>query len=405
MKAFRSFMNFGKTVNARFQHNYKQSFSYQNHLKALGIGALFGINKYYRDQQNIQCTSQKQELDSLYKEAYLQNKIKDGDFSNVLLLGGNANKELAQDIADILGLQLGDLKLNRFADGEVQIQINESVRGKDVYVIQPTCSPVNENLMELLLLVSALRRSSAKRITVIVPYYGYARQDRKVAPRVPISAADVARLLETMGIDRMVSVDLHCGQIQGFFSPRIPVDNLESNKVALNYFVNIWRKNPDNDFVIVSPDAGGVARAKKFQELFNHHTGQNYGLAMIIKQRDAPGQIAQMNLVGNVEGKSAIIIDDMIDTAGTLCEAAKSLKEQGAKNVYAFATHGLFNGKAFKNINESIMEQIIVTDTTPKKPGEQESDKILRLSVAPLLAEAIVRVQHKMSISKMFKVQ
>lgn len=223
--------------------------------------------------------------------------------------------------------------------------MKDNVRSKDVFIIQSTSPPVNENLMELLLMVSTMRRASAKKINVVIPYYGYARQDRKTAPRVPISAADVARLLETVGVDRVILVDVHSGQIQGFFGPRVPVDNLEANLVALNYFVE-QKKIPLRDIVVVSPDAGGVTRAKNFQALLSSVGVKETSLAMIIKQRKAAGEIGTMHLVGSVEGKQAIIIDDIIDTAGTLVEATKVLKEKGALSVSCFATHGLFTGKA-----------------------------------------------------------
>ncbi|KAL4439526.1 hypothetical protein ABPG74_003928 [Tetrahymena malaccensis] len=372
--------------------------------KILGFASLVCLERFYNFHQKAQAYNSTP-FDAKLKEQYhRQIPELDNFFSNVVLFSGNANHDLADEIAKILGIKLGDCQVSRFADGEVAISINESVRGKDIYVVQPTCTPVNENLMELLLLVSTLRRASARKINVLVPYYGYSRQDRKTAPRVPISAADVARLLETVGVDRVISIDLHCGQIQGFFGPRVPVDNLEANVVALNYFVQQGNINLSNT-VIVSPDAGGVARAKKFQELFNKKTGQECSLAMIIKQREAPGKIAQMNLVGQVEGKHAIIIDDMIDTAGTLCEAAKTIKSFGAVGVSAFATHGLFSGNAFNNIKNSVLENIVVTNTTPKKPGEENIDKITRLSVAPLLAETIYRVQKKQSVADLFNLK
>jgi ribose-phosphate pyrophosphokinase len=236
--------------------------------------------------------------------------------------------------------------VGRFADGEVSIEVKENVRSKNIYIIQSTCPPVNENLVELLLMVSTMRRASAKKINVIIPYYGYARQDRKTAPRVPISAADVARLLETVGVDRVVLVDVHSGQIQGFFGPRVPVDNLEAQMVAMNYFVE-QQDLEMKHIVVVSPDAGGVARAKKFLGLMDSVGVKDCNLAMIIKQREGAGKIGSMHLVGSVQNRHAIIIDDIIDTAGTLSEASKALKEHGALSVRCFATHGLFSGKAF----------------------------------------------------------
>jgi ribose-phosphate pyrophosphokinase len=256
--------------------------------------------------------------------------------------------------------------------------------------------------MELLLMVSTMRRASAKRINVVIPYYGYARQDRKTAPRVPISAADVARLLETVGVDRVILVDVHSGQIQGFFGPRVPVDNLEANLVALNYFVE-QKKIPLKDIVVVSPDAGGVTRAKNFQALLSSVGVKETSLAMIIKQRKGAGEIGTMHLVGSVEGKQAIIIDDIIDTAGTLVEATKVLKEKGALSVSCFATHGLFTGKALENMRKSQLDQVIVTNSIPPKETE-ETAKVIRLSVAPILAEAIFRIQTRTSISSLFSI-
>lgn len=235
----------------------------------------------------------------------------------MVIFTGNSNEALAREIAETLKIELGSIKVGRFNDGEVSIEVRDNVRSKDVYIIQSTSPPVNENLMELLLMVSTMRRASAKKINVVIPYYGYARQDRKTAPRVPISAADVARLLETVGVDRVILVDVHSGQIQGFFGPRVPVDNLEANLVALNYFAE-QKKIPLKDIVVVSPDAGGVTRAKNFQALLSSVGVKSTSLAMIIKQRKAAGEIGTMHLVGSVEGKQAIIIDDIIDTAGTL---------------------------------------------------------------------------------------
>eukprot|EP00597_Dinobryon_sp_UTEXLB2267_P015296 CAMPEP_0170116126 /NCGR_PEP_ID=MMETSP0020_2-20130122/12026_1 /TAXON_ID=98059 /ORGANISM="Dinobryon sp., Strain UTEXLB2267" /LENGTH=300 /DNA_ID=CAMNT_0010344069 /DNA_START=1157 /DNA_END=2059 /DNA_ORIENTATION=- len=258
------------------------------------------------------------------------------------LFTGNSNKLLAADIANQLGMSLGKINVTHFADGEVNVIVNENVRGKDVYIIQPTSPPVNESLMELLLMISTMRRASARKITAIIPYYGYARQDRKMQARVPISAADVARLLEAMGIDRVVAVDLHCGQIQGFFGPRVPLDNLDGGMVGVSYFGDMDLVNP----VIVSPDAGGVYRAKQFREALSKKHDVDCGLAMIVKQRAKANEIDKMDLVGSVEGCDAIIVDDMVDTAGTLCTAAALLKEAGARRVFAFCSHGVLSGPA-----------------------------------------------------------
>lgn len=276
--------------------------------------------------------------------------------------------------------------------------VHENVRGKDVYIIQPTSPPVNEHLMELLLMVSTMRRASARRITAVIPYYGYARQDRKMTARVPISAADVARLLEAMGVDRVIAVDLHCGQIQGFFGPRVPVDNLDAGTVGVEYFGDLNLYNP----VVVSPDAGGVYRAKKFRDGLNQTHRVDADLAMIIKQRRGAGQIERMDLVGSVEDSDVVIVDDMIDTAGTLCTAADELKAKGARRVFAFASHGLFSGPASSRIQKSCLEQVVVVNTVPLRGPATTNKKIHQLSVAPLLAETIRRVHNKKSVSALF---
>ena len=323
----------------------------------------------------------------------------------MVIFSGNSNKALAEEISEILKIPLGKIRVSRFNDGEVNIQVQENVRSKDVFIIQSTSPPVNENLMELLLMVSTMRRASAKKINVVIPYYGYARQDRKTAPRVPISAADVARLLETVGVDRVILVDVHSGQIQGFFGPRISVDNLEANLVALNYFV-AQKKIPLKDIVVVSPDAGGVTRAKNFQALLASVGVKDPSLAMIIKQRKGAGEIDSMHLVGAVEGKQAIIIDDIIDTAGTLCQATAELKKQGALTVSCFATHGLFSKTAFERIMNSGLNQVIVTNSIAPRCdlSDYEKARIIRLSLAPILAEAIFRIQTRVSISALFAV-
>ncbi|CAK75766.1 unnamed protein product (macronuclear) [Paramecium tetraurelia] len=386
------------------------TFRHQNIFRNYGkqfmlVGLLSTI--CYRQKLSLQVNPNIKQYGDNLNRAFKRALVPEDDFyKNTIILSGNSNKELAEEIAEYLNIKLGSVTIGRFADGECQIQVLDNIRGKDVFIIQSTSPPVNDNLMELLLLVSALRRASARKIIVVVPYYGYARQDRKCAPRVPISAADVARLLETVGVDRLISVDLHCGQIQGFFGPRVPVDNLEANLVAQNY-LSLQKKYEFKDVAIVSPDAGGVYRAKKFQEQFDqHHPGMQSHLAMIIKQREGPGKIASMNLVGQVKGKDCIIVDDIIDTAGTLSEAARVLKEQGAKRVFAFATHALFSGKAFAHLGAPFLDQIIVTNTIPSKPQEEVlGDKICRLSVAPLLAEAIYRVQKKESVSTLFDIK
>lgn len=318
----------------------------------------------------------------------------------IKIFSGNGNMALSLEIARHLGINLGKATVGRFADGECNVVINENVRGKDCYIIQPTCPPVNDNIMELLLMVSTLRRASARRITVVIPYYGYARQDRKMQARVPISAADVARLMEAMGIDRVIAVDLHCGQIQGFFGPRVPVDNLDGGIVGLDYFGGKDLHNP----VIVSPDAGGVYRAKKFKEGLAHkYDMKDVGLAMIVKQRARAGSVDQMDLVGDVTNCDCILVDDMIDTAGTLCKAADVLVANGARRVFAFASHGLLSGPGNERIANSSMEEVVILNTIPTSPQRAANEKLTELSVAPLLAQAIFNIHAKKSISALFK--
>eukprot|EP01084_Bolivina_argentea_P036541 67589_1 len=337
-------------------------------------------------------------------EAEVEEAHKRHRWRQLKIFSGSANEELASEIATVLGTQLSSLKIGRYADGEIGIQILENVRGKDVFIVQPTCPPgVNDNLMELILLISTMRRASVHSITAVLPYYGYARQDRKMRSRVPISAADVARLLESVGVDRVVAVDLHCGQIQGFFGPNTPCDNLDGSVVALPYFASKEVGLSPNKTVVVSPDAGGVYRAKQFREGL-HAMGLDAKLAMIIKQRESANQVSQMDLVGDVDGCDCIIVDDMIDTAGTLCKAGKELKKRGAKRIYAFATHGLFSGPAIDRINNSCFEKVVVCNTVPIR-GKGKSDKILQLSVAQLLAKAIESIHFRKSISSLFNVR
>ncbi len=303
------------------------------------------------------------------------------------VFSGTANEEFAKKVAKNLTLPLSDATIRRFSDGEIGVQISESVRGKDVFIIQPTCAPANDTLMEILIMTDALRRSSANSITAIMPYFGYARQDRKAAPRVPISAKLVANLLETAGIDRVVTIDLHAGQIQGFFD--IPVDNLYGNIIFLDY---IKRKNLKNP-VIASPDIGGVARARAF--------ANKLGVDMVIidKRREQANVCEVMNIIGDVEGKDIILVDDMIDTAGTITKGAAVLKEKGASSVMACCTHAVLSGPAYKRIDSSVLDELIVSDTIPLK---QKSDKITVLSVAPLFSEVIRRVYHNESVNGLF---
>eukprot|EP00919_Chromeraceae_sp_WS-2016_P036163 GHVR01085844.1.p1 GENE.GHVR01085844.1~~GHVR01085844.1.p1 ORF type:complete len:535 (+),score=115.37 GHVR01085844.1:206-1606(+) len=320
------------------------------------------------------------------------------EFGDFLIFSGNSNLPLAHSAAKHLGSKLGAIKVQRFADGEVQLQVLESLRGKDVFIVQSTCPPVNENLVELLLMISTCRRSSAEKITAVIPYYGYARQDRKLSSRVPISAADVAKLIETMGVDRVIAVDLHSGQIQGFFGQQVPVDNLEAQVIGLKYFVEKGLKDP----IIVSPDAGGVYRARKFQEGLIARGVSNAGLAMLIKQRRVANEIERMDLVGSVFESDVVIVDDMIDTAGTLCEAARELRRHGARRVFAFATHGVLSGAAVERIRGSYIEEVVLTDTIPYSQEARDCNKIKQLSIAVLIADAIRRVHQKESLNILF---
>ncbi len=308
---------------------------------------------------------------------------------NLKVFTCNANPELAKEIANMIGVPMGDSEVIHFSDGEIQIRLNESVRGADIFVIQPTSAPVNQHLMELLIMVDALKRASAKSINVVIPYYGYARQDRKARARDPITAKLVANLIETAGAHRMISMDLHATQIQGFFD--IPVDHLLGVPILADFFA---KKNLD-DIIIVSPDHGGVTRARKMAERLGAP------IAIIDKRRPEPNVAEVMNIVGNVEGKTAILIDDIIDTAGTITIGADALMEAGAKEVYATCTHPVLSGPAKERINNSQIKELVVTNTIPI-PEEKKIDKIKILSVAPLIGEAIIRVHEQVSVSKLF---
>jgi len=303
------------------------------------------------------------------------------------LFSGTANPKLAEEIANHLDQKLSKITVTRFSDGEINVQIGETVRGTDVFIIQPTCPPTNDNLMELLIITDAMRRASAKSITAIVPYFGYARQDRKAAPRVPITAKLVANMMEKAGIDRVVTLDLHAGQIQGFFD--IPVDNLYGSILFFNYFKEMNLQNP----IIASPDIGGVARARYF--------ANRLGLDIVIvdKRREKANVSEVMNIIGEVEGKDVILIDDMVDTAGTLVNAARALKEKGANSVRAFATHGILSGPAFDRLRNSELDQLIITDTIPLR---QECEKIKILKSGWLFAEVIRRIMHNESVNRLF---
>ncbi|EDM24067.1 ribose-phosphate pyrophosphokinase [Caminibacter mediatlanticus TB-2] len=303
------------------------------------------------------------------------------------LFSGTANPKLSEDIAYYIDRPLSKITVNRFSDGEINVQIGESVRGIDCFIIQPTCAPANDNLMELLIITDAMRRASAKSITAIIPYFGYARQDRKAAPRVPITAKLVANMMEKAGIDRVVTLDLHAGQIQGFFD--IPVDNLYGSILFFDYFKEIRLKNP----VIASPDIGGVARARYF--------ASKLGLDMVIvdKRREKANVSEVMNIIGDVKGKDVILIDDMVDTAGTMVKAAAALKENGATSVRAFATHGVLSGPAIDRIKNSVLEELIITDTIP---FNKDCKKIRVLKTGKLFAEVIRRIVYNESINKLF---
>jgi len=305
---------------------------------------------------------------------------------------GNSNQALAQKICEHLDIPLGDAIVKRFSDGEINIEINESVRGKDIFVIQSTCHPGNDNLMELLIMTDALKRASARRINAVIPYYGYARQDRKVSPRAPISAKLVADLITAAGATRIMTVDLHAGQIQGFFN--IPVDHLYAFPVILDYLSKKF-SNGEN-LVIVSPDAGGVERARAFAKRLKAK------LAIIDKRREAANISQVMNIIGDVEGKTAILLDDMIDTAGTLTHAATALLEHGAREVYASATHPVLSGKALTRLKDSSIKEIVVTDTIPLMGETARFERIKVLSVARLLAEGIHRIHVEDSVSSLF---
>ncbi len=301
----------------------------------------------------------------------------------------NSNIELAQEIAKHIGIDLGKSSVTRFSDGEIQINIEESIRGSEVYIIQSTSAPVNQHLMELLIMIDALKRASAKTINVVIPYYGYARQDRKARAREPITAKLVANLLETAGATRVITIDLHATQIQGFFD--IPVDQLLGVPILANYFED----KKLNDIVVVSPDHGGVTRARKMADRLKAP------IAIIDKRRPRPNVAEVMNIVGNIEGKTAILIDDIIDTAGTITLAANALVENGAKEVYACCTHPVLSGPAMERIQNSSIKELVVTNTIVL-PDEKRTDKVTQLSVAPLLGEAIIRVHEQLSVSKLF---
>ena len=311
--------------------------------------------------------------------------------SKLMVFTGNANPELAQKIAESLDSRMGNATVGQFSDGEIAVEINENVRGKDVFILQSTCAPTNDNLMELILMVDALRRASAARITAVVPYFGYARQDRRVrSARVPISAKVVADMMVKAGVDRVMTMDLHADQIQGFFD--VPVDNVYGSPILLD---DIERQNYD-DLVVVSPEVGGVVRARAIAKQLNAD------LAIIDKRRPQANQAQVMHIIGEIEGRTCVVVDDMIDTAGTLCKAGEALKDHGAARVVAYATHPILSGPAVDNITNSVLDEVVVTDTIPLADHARRSGKIRQLSVAGLIAEAIRRVSNEESVSAMF---
>jgi ribose-phosphate pyrophosphokinase len=312
------------------------------------------------------------------------------DKSDIKVFGGTSNPGLTLEVCEYIGIEPGKISAKTFSDGETQVEIGENTRGRDAFILQSTCTPVNDNLMQLLIIVDALKRASAKRITAVIPYYGYGRQDRKVKPRVPISAKLVADLITVAGANRVVSIDLHAGQIQGYFN--IPVDNIFAAPILLKHI----RSNFDDDLVIVSPDAGGVERARAFARRLDA------ALAIIDKRREAPNVAEAMNIIGEVEGKTAVILDDMVDTAGTLTQAAKALKHRGCLGIHACCTHPVLSGPAISRIEASDIDSLVVTNTIPLNGKATQCNKIAALSVAELLGETIKRIYESHSVSTLF---
>ena len=305
------------------------------------------------------------------------------------IISGNSNYDLSKEISDYTKIKLSEATITKFSDKEIFVEIHENVRGEDVFIIQSTSFPANDNLMELLVTIDALRRGSASRITAVLPYFGYARQDRKTGPRTPISAKMVANLITTAGANRVLTMDLHAGQIQGFFD--IPLDNLYAQPL---FTKDIIDNNRSENLVFVSPDVGGVMRARSFAKKLDAD------LAIIDKRRDAPGVSAAMNVIGNVDGKKCIIIDDLVDSGGTICNAAKALKDKGATEVYGYCSHGVYSGKALENIQSSMLEEMVCTNSI--KPTFEIPKNMKFLSVAPLFGEAIMRINNETSISSLF---
>lgn len=309
-----------------------------------------------------------------------------------MVFAGNANVSLAEGIVRKLNMRLGMASVGRFSDGEIAVEIEENVRGKEVFIVQPTCAPINENLMELLIMIDAFRRSSASVITAVIPYYGYSRQDRRTrSARVPISAKLVAKMISSAGADRVLTVDLHADQIQGFFD--VPVDNVYASPILLG---DVWRQQYPN-LMVVSPDIGGVVRARALAKRMD-----DADLAIVDKRRPRPNESKVMNIIGDVLGRSCVMVDDLVDTAGTLCKAAKALKEHGANKVVAYCTHPVLSGPAVENIDNSVLDELVVTDTIPLSTSAKECKKIRVLSVAEMLAETIRRIAVGESVSSLF---
>ncbi len=321
------------------------------------------------------------------------NRMPSSDAQHQLMVfAGNANPPLAQSIADYLRVSLGKAVTGEFSDGEIMVEIMENVRGRDVFVVQPTCAPTNNNLMELLVMVDALRRASAARITTVIPYFGYARQDRRPrSARVPITAKVVAKMIGGVGADRVLTVDLHADQIQGFFD--VPVDNVYASPILLG---DVWRQKYPN-LMVVSPDVGGVVRARALAKRLD-----DADLAIIDKRRPKANVAKVMHIIGEVEGRSCVLVDDLVDTAGTLCQAARALKDNGAERVVAYCTHPVLSGNAIANISNSVLDELVVTDSIPLRPDGQACPRIRQLSIAEMLAEAIRRISNEESLSTMF---
>ena len=312
--------------------------------------------------------------------------------NELMVFTGNANPDLARAIVRHIDIPLGIASIGTFSDGEISVEIGENVRGKDVFIVQPTCAPTNDHLMELLVMIDAIKRASSNRVTAVIPYFGYARQDRRVrSQRVPITAKVVANMLTSVGVDRVLTVDLHADQIQGFFE--CPVDNVYASPILMG---DIW-KQKFPDMIVVSPDVGGVVRARAIAKQLDEAD-----LAIIDKRRPQPNMAKVMNIIGDVKGKTCIIVDDMVDTAGTLCEAAGVLKDKGAQGVYAYCTHAVLSGRAIENVQNSSMDELVVTDTIPLSEEAAACPGIRQVSVAGMLAETIRRIHHEESVSSLY---